>query len=516
MTKTGTVKPGKHSTHQSPLSRLGKLGLYTLIGYGLLLIPTLMMVYACVETPLSVSRLIEETWRFSYLGLSEGNRKLLSISIDVTTFILIGLSAVWYAKGIGILNRAEPASGNRRDPLMDYVLAGTFLLGLALLAVIPFHSHDLYGYINRGAQLAVYGMNPYTHTVEDLKVWHDDPMFHDHWIHNPCPYGFFFTLIAQGLCWLSGRHFFIAFLLFKGMNVLLHTGNTFLVYLLSKRLGNEKPWLNAYLYGWNPLMLLHLVANGHNDVLTAFLLLVSLLLISVRSWAWLSIPVLTLSVLTKYATLLAFPFMAIYLLRGQQWRSLVWGTVTGLCCILLLAVPFWVDPLVIPWAKMQENATMSQHSLHSMVSRIVYYLAQWIPALEPWITPVKIWIKWLLYGGFALGTIGFLVRFYKTPSGITFPGLLRAVTLPTAILLVFISAKFHAWYLGMIFPLMLLLPTDSRFRQFAILLSFSQLLAFTPLENLHIGNYLLLSLLPFFWVYRKKENHPGNMRSGVA
>jgi hypothetical protein len=68
----------------------------------------------------------------------------------------------------------------------------------------------------------------------------------------------------------------------------------------------------------------------------------------------------------------------------------------------------------------------------------------------------------------------------------------------------FVSAKFHPWYVIMFLPLTLVLPPDNWLRRFGIWFSVFQIAGFTLLQNVHILNVLLLTLVPL-WISLRRE-----------
>lgn len=482
------------------------LGWQTVALYSLLLLPTLMLIGYSMTSGKPVSHLIEQTWHFQYLFANGHSSHIVRILSDGGIYIVIGAAAFLYYRGYQRLKSETIPSPTAQDSVFRTILTWTAGAALALMAVVPFHSRDIYGYINRGAQQAFYDLNPYIFTVEDLPNWHQDLMFHDHWINNPCPYGFFFALLAKGICLLSGHHFFASFLLFKGFNVLTHLATTWAVFAASRRWQHPRPWFNAYLYGLNPLMLLQMIGNGHNDLLLGLTLMASVVMITDRERSWMALPMLMLSVMTKYAAIAALPWLLSYSLKQKDWRGLALGSLLSIAGFGLLALPFVSDLQAFPWDRMVDNAGLTQHSLHSMLCRTVFYLAKGFPAMAPWVEPARLGFKGALYVIALILYSDLWLRAIRRPDGLT-PGKLAAgVASGMMLLLLVASSKFNVWYLGMVFPLLLLLDETARLRRFGLLLAGVQLLAFTALENLHIGNVLFLLVLPWVitvWTQRK-------------
>jgi hypothetical protein len=69
-----------------------------------------------------------------------------------------------------------------------------------------------------------------------------------------------------------------------------------------------------------------------------------------------------------------------------------------------------------------------------------------------------------------------------------------------------VSGKFYPWYIAMYFPLALWLPASNVFRKIAIVLSCTQLFAFTFIGHGHLNNFLFLTALPLalFAVFNRR------------
>jgi hypothetical protein len=90
------------------------------------------------------------------------------------------------------------------------------------------------------------------------------------------------------------------------------------VQLIAVALGELAPTHQAagtVLFAWNPLVLLEMVGNGHNDgVVLAFVLLA--VVAAVRRRWWLAPPALAAAILIKLAAVLVVPFLGLLALRA--------------------------------------------------------------------------------------------------------------------------------------------------------------------------------------------------------
>lgn len=472
----------------------------------LMTIPTVLFFLYLRDSAEPAKALIIQAWQAKLFHISGLSVKTSRIVMDVLLFTGIGLWGFLYFKGASLFSKLTPDPATQQR-WFNIVLIATAVLSLVLIAVIPFQSRDIYGYINRGAQQAFYGINPYLVTVGEIPNWQVDPLFMNHWLDNPCPYGFFFAWLIKALVGLSNNQpnhqFLNAFFIIKSFNVLVYLITVWLVYDVARRFKVANPAILSYLYGLNPLMLLQLVANGHNDGLTALLALRAIWALTEKRWDWAALPLLTLSILTKYATLLLLPFIVLYGLYQRNWRMLlIGGGISIALAVYLSGIYLPSGDELWPAERMSANAGISQHSLHSALSRLAYYVSG---MNESVLEMARTSLKPLFWALFALGYAGIWLKSFKTyfidgkQWGLT-------ETLETGIwwmviMLFLASSKFNAWYVAMVFPLALLSGLKSRLCQLLILLSLFHLASFTPLENLHVLNFVLLTGVPFYLVF---------------
>jgi hypothetical protein len=473
--------------------------------YSLLVIPSLLLWLYYGQSDTRLSRYIRGTWQgtiWHFPGFNELASRVLLDTLEALVIVALG----WlFYRGYRLLTQQEPSpmAADGDAALGRTILSWTALCGAILIFTTPFHSSDIFGYLNRGFQQSVFHTNPYLTTISQIPHWQTSPLFQAHWIDNPCPYGFFFARLTDWITRWSGPSFTAAFLGFKILNGLLLVASTWLVAKISRLLGHAKPWLAAYCWGANPLVLLHAVGNGHNDIIMVTLLLLALWGLLSQRLQWTCLPLLTLSILTKYASLLAAPFILLALWRKKAMVSLLTGL--GLSVLLLLWLGSgYVDPArPWPWNALLDNAGKPQHSMISLLAGGLYYPLKWFHAPAKAVqTQFLSVIKPLFWAAF---TVFYGWRLWISLKGIslkaspmTEQGLLREIALVSVIMIAFISAKFHPWYPLMFLPLCLLLPEASRLRQFALIFALFQLAGFTILQNLPVLSELLLTLVPLW------------------
>lgn len=98
-------------------------------------------------------------------------------------FICLTLLFLFW-KGYQQINRAD-------NPPLRTIIGFAIVFCLLAFLVFPFHSTDVFGYINRGWQQVHYGQNPYVYYLSEVPNWQQDPMLREHWLYNPNPMVFF-------------------------------------------------------------------------------------------------------------------------------------------------------------------------------------------------------------------------------------------------------------------------------------------------------------------------------------
>jgi len=477
--------------------------------YALFLLPTVLLLLYAGQSDKSISRHIDAAWQSAFWHFPGLGALASRIVLDVLTALAVAVLGGLFYTSLRQLTEESSQSGESGEIAETQrersLLIWTAIYGAVLLAVIPFHSSDLYGYINRGFQQSLYHTNPYLTPVAILDHWQQDPVFHAHWIYNPAPYGFFFIQLTAFLTAVADRSFTAAFLMFKGLNWLLLLGCTGLMLSLSHRLNHPRAWLAAACFGLNPLVLLHVMGNGHNDILMVLLLLAALHQLGQDGNRWTALPLLTLSVLVKYASILALPFMLIYLYKQRDYHALRLG---GLVSILLVGilVSLYVNfQSPWPWADLMTNAGKAQHSLVDMLSDAIYYPMKWLhlPAKAGAAVALQI-LKPLFWAGFIAYYAREVWKFSR--QSVDFSQVVASTGITLTIMVALISAKFHPWYTVMFLPGLLLMPENSRWRQFGLWFSLFQLAGFTVFQNLPVISPLVLIGIPLWLAFRKRAN----------
>lgn len=379
------------------------------------------------------------------------------------------------------------------------------LFCVACAAVYPFHSTDVFGYINRGWQQVHYQMNPYVYTVAEVPGWRDDPMIWDHWIYNPNPYGFLFTLLARGLTALGGGNWALTLGLFKAVNAAAYAFTGWLVWSGAKRLGHERPLLALYSFLWNPLVLLHHLANGHNDILIGCALALAAYCVVTGRDVWV-LPCLAAAVMLKYAPVLLVPAALVYVFKKGGWGTAAAGCLLAALVAAAAAAPFLADWRQFRLEDIRDNATLIDNSLHSFLIHTYTNLARLFGPLMQFKEAVNSGIKAVLRVGFALFLVVVHLRFLRRG---TAERLLELWALVMLVLMCVVSSKFNAWYMGMLLPPALFLAERHWLRRLTLLVTAAQTLSLTFFKQAYILNYFAMILLPAALVFLQTRRERG-------
>ena len=410
-----------------------------------------------------------------------------------------------FGAGYSRLKASDDASAVRKVVIFAAVFC------LAALFVYPFHSTDVFGYINRGWQQVRYGQNPYVYTTSEIPQWQQDPMIWDHWIYNPNPYGFLFTLLARALCQLGGGNWALTLLLFKSVNALAYGLTAWLVWSGAKLLGHARPQLALYAFLWNPLILMHHVANGHNDILVGCLLALALYLVVRGAEVWV-ISVLVAATFLKYAPVLLIPLALVLIVRRRGWKVAATGCALGALIAAAVSVPYIQDWRLFKLEDIGDNASLIDNSLHSLLIHVFENVARIVPALADFHAAVNSSIKLALRAGFILF---FVYQLIRLPKNFGARQLTEKSLLVLFVLICVVSSKFNAWYVGMLLPPALLLEERHWLRRLILLISCTELLSLTFFKQAYMLNFFAMILLPCWIIFRRVREEKA-MESATA
>lgn len=424
---------------------------------------------------------------------------------EIFAWLLVPATLFLFWKGYQLVSDEGSAPSARNVVLFAVAFS------LIALFVYPFHSTDVFGYINRGWQQVHYHQNPYVNFTAEIPNWQQDPMITDHWIYNPNPYGFLFTLIARAFAFVGNGNWWATLLLFKTLNVLVYGGTSWLVWSAAKRLGHLRPLNDLYLFMWNPLVLLHHIANGHNDIVTGYFVALAMYFAVIGVGFWI-IPMLVLATLLKYGPAILLPFALIYVIKNHGWKIAILSSLLGGMIAVAVSAPYLADWNQFRLEDIRFNATLIDNSLHSFLIHLFENIARVVRPLAAYHGIVDSLIKNLLRVGLILF---FLAQLATIPKSFTAPVFIKKSLLVMFFLVCVASSKFNAWYMGMLLPLALLMDAKYWLRRLVVLITGAELFSLTFFKQAYILNFFAMILVPCGIVYRQVKRGDATRQTGV-
>jgi alpha-1,6-mannosyltransferase len=231
--------------------------------------------------------------------------------------------------------------------------------GFLALIALPANSTDILGYIGFGRLAGVHGANPYLHTYSEFADFFMPLVEWD----ITMPYGPALLPILMLAGWVSQHIVLGAVFTLKLIWLGVHCANCFLIYKIL-RAWRLDPTFGLFLYGLNPLALLELVANGHNDGMLIFFGLAAIYALQSERFGaalWLSL----FAALVKLPGVFIWSSVVIYLIWRREWRGLVHGGLGGLGLLLILKVILF--PTTASLLSLTNAGSYTQNSLHHLM-----------------------------------------------------------------------------------------------------------------------------------------------------
>lgn len=374
----------------------------------------------------------------------------------------------------------------------------TTLSTLPLLFTYPFNANDLFRYAIRGRITAVYEGNPFT---QPPAAFPQDPFLQlaGEWVTATTPYGPIWELTAAALSALTRTQPILTLFLLKALSLTIHLLIGWLIWRLLAASPTQQR-NRTVLWLFNPALLLIFVADGHNDSLMLFWLILGWAIMrrDVRQGILsgrliLGFLVMVLSPLTKAVGVFVLPFFFLHILRklGTVQKRILFTAYTGLGSLILAFLSFFPfgSPLELAQRLVNEAGSGASFSIGSL------YLLYLRDYLEQPITSS------------IMGTIASLSLFFLALTALILCGYswfrgrspLRA---SADIFFAYIlqALNFRLWYTSWSFPF-LLLDYDT------------QKWGLGDVYRIHIGLWFLFlsQLSPFIyahlWVYLLNQNY---------
>jgi alpha-1,6-mannosyltransferase len=255
------------------------------------------------------------------------------------------------------------------------------LVNILLVATVPSLSEDIFSYLAHGMLGLTPGDNPLLQPAEQAAHtpigaalaragWHGQI--------GISPYGIVWTQIEIAAMKLGGQ-LPAALLVLKSLIAALSLASAYCIWLF---LGRTRPAVQLYgtlAYLWNPLLLVELAGEGHNDALMIFLVTAALAACA-RNRPTASLLAQALAVATKYVPLLFLPAQLVYLWRQRRSTARLARDVLAALALTLLILTALYAPL---WA--------GAHSFDGLLRRAApissaspFGAINWLLRRSPW------------------------------------------------------------------------------------------------------------------------------------
>jgi alpha-1,6-mannosyltransferase len=270
---------------------------------------------------------------------------------------------VWLSSAVGLDRLSRDAAGVVGAAAM-FAAAGAFLYALvqawrgrlslprvfvvalvlhALAVAVPlFLSRDVYSYAIYGRMVSEYGANPYTEIPAAFATDPTYPRVSVDWIDSPSVYGPAFSAAAGAVTAVveSPAGIVLAFKVIAAAASLL---TVVLAVAGARRIAPQRAAFAAVLIGWNPVVVFHGVAGGHNDALLGLAVAAGVLAILARRELW-GTAILAVGTLVKVSgavpLLVAVVAATIRSPKGDRLRTFLLHAGVGVAVALPFVIPF--------------------------------------------------------------------------------------------------------------------------------------------------------------------------------
>jgi alpha-1,6-mannosyltransferase len=256
------------------------------------------------------------TWPSRWLHLA-------GISEDARMWLFMGLAvavvAMWLAAIYVVRN------DNRR--VLALIIGAGFLMFATLFVFGPsFQSRDLFSYGFYGRVSSVYHKNPFL-LIPNVRQ-HDIFFPYIGWRYNASVYGPVFNYLSYLIAKISSDSVTVNVLCYKLLAFLSYAACLPLVYALTRRVSPGRENMALAITAWSPVLVLHILGAGHNDILMIALILAGFLLYR-KGYLLTGIVVVLLGAMVKITGVLALAPMLVLYVRDKRGAPLKRAVAAG-------------------------------------------------------------------------------------------------------------------------------------------------------------------------------------------
>jgi hypothetical protein len=213
---------------------------------------------------------------------------------------------------------------------------------LLMLAVPLLMSRDVYSYAMYGKIHGIYGANPYVSVPADFP---NDPLLAltgPKWNQTPAVYGPLFSLVSSLMVKVVSS-VTAQVLAFRLLAVVAGITTLFVVRAFVGRVAPERTAFALVMIGWNPVVLFHSVASGHNDLWVGLAVVTGLWLAWRAHPGWAAVALalgMSVKVTAVLPLLLLLVWVAVRAEPGRRMRAALPVVAAGAATWLVTALPF--------------------------------------------------------------------------------------------------------------------------------------------------------------------------------
>lgn len=264
---------------------------------------------------------------------------ILSIPTFLMYFRLL-LAAAWFGYAFAVIAALKGGALRAKT-----ILCLALPLGVILAVWWPSSlSGDVYGYVGFARMFVHHGMNPYTHTPDDLRAI-GDPSGPFARFRHPSIYGPVWTLLSVIIVWLlKSASLWWQVVAMKLLSAVCLVLTAFVGRQVAEEFSPGTGDVTMLAIALNPLFLVEGPGNGHNDLLMAFLMLSGILYLLRKNHVLGSL-MLGASIGIKFVSAVMVPWAIWEFTKGKQTAQRIsLAAVSGLLVLLPCLVcylPFW-------------------------------------------------------------------------------------------------------------------------------------------------------------------------------
>ena len=289
---------------------------------------------------------LEPMRRFTY---SLAPNALLSAPRDgagtvVAMLVYLGVVAALVGGWVWAMRCARTIELNNVTPL----LVATAALTLPLMILPGLVSDDLYLYNLYGRTIAVYGANPIHHPPSSFQS--DAHLQWVYWKDLPSSYGPLWLMLCAALSRIGVESVTLMVIVYRIAAAVLHLLTAGVLWSTLHSIQPRTAATRTLFYAWNPLVLLEVVGNAHNDVLVALFAVLLVTAAMRRAWMASAFFAACAVMVKPYALLLLAPVGRNIILGSQGWampRRLALAGVVAAGTMLFVSLPLWAGGALV-------------------------------------------------------------------------------------------------------------------------------------------------------------------------